>query len=79
MISVQVKTNTTRKTRNVDVNSTPASVFADLEINPAGAMVNLNGSILSTTEMQTSFADLGVEDGSIVNLNSIIKADGANK
>jgi sulfur carrier protein ThiS len=79
MISVQIKTNTTRKTRNVDVNSTPASVFEDLEINPAGAMVNLNGSILSTTEMKTSFANLGVEDGSIVNLNSIIKADGASR
>lgn len=77
MIQVQVRTNTTRKTRNVDVNSTPASVFDELEISPAGSMINLNGTILTATDMQSTFAALGVTDGSTVNLNSIVKADGA--
>lgn len=79
MIAVQVRTNTTRKTRNVDITSTPAQVFSDLEISPAGAMINLNGTILSATDLNSTFEALGVTDGTTCNLNSIVKMDGANK
>lgn len=79
MVQVQIKTNTTRKTKNVDVNTTPAAIFAESEISTAGAAINLNGTILSATDLQSSLAALGVSDGTSIYLNCVVKADGANK
>lgn len=76
MIKVIVKTSTTRKEVTTETSATPASV---LGAGVAGAHVNLNGVILSATDLNSTFEALGVQDGSIVNLNSIVKADGANK
>jgi len=42
-------------------------------------MINLDGTILSAVDINSSFEALGVQDGSSVNLNCIIKADGARK
>lgn len=78
MIQVIIKTNTTRKSCNVDVNSTPASVFEANQITPQGAMINLNGTILSAVDLQAPFSALGIADGATCNLNSIVKLDGAN-
>lgn len=77
MIKVLVKTNVVRQEVVTEVTSTPNSVFNDLGISIAGSMVNLNGAILYGVDLSSSFAALGVTDGSTVNLNSIIKADGA--
>lgn len=77
MIKVYVKTNSIRKDVTTDVTATPASVFSDLGASTAGAAVNLNGTILTATDLNSSFEALGVADGSTVNLNSIVKADGA--
>ncbi len=79
MIKVFVKTNTTRKEVLVDVSSSPASVFNDLGVSTASSAINLNGKILTGTELDSSFEALGVADGGSVNLNSIVKADGASK
>ena len=77
MIQVLVKTNTGRKTKSVDITSTPAEVFSELEISTASSMINLNGTILSATDLNATFEDLGIKDGDTCNLNSIVKADGA--
>lgn len=79
MIQVNVRTNTARKTKNTDLNSTPAQVLGDLDIGTAGAMINLDGTILSAVDLNSTFEALGVQDGSTINLNSIVKADGAKK
>ena len=79
MISVCVKTSTGRNTVSVDVNSTPSQVFNNLGVSPAGAQVNLDGTILSAVDQQATFSQLGVADGRSVNLNAVVKADGANR
>lgn len=77
MIKVIVKTNTTRKEVIVDKAKTPNSIFEEMGVSTSGSTVNLNGSFLTNTQLGHSFETLGYGDGSVVNLNSIVKADGA--
>lgn len=77
MISINVRTNTTRRTVSVDVTSTPRDVFAELGTDTSTSMVNLDGAILSAADFGKSFEELRVADGSTANLNAIVKADGA--
>lgn len=79
MIKVLVKTNTARREIITEAESTPNEVFNDMGVSIAGSMVNLNGTPLSATDLNSSFSSLGATDGSSVNLNSIVKADGANR
>ena len=77
MLSINVRTNTTRRTVSEDVTATPKQVFAELGVDTSTSMVNLNGTILSGTDFNKTFEELGVEDGTTANLNAIVKADGA--
>ena len=77
MISISVRTNTTRKTISTDITSTPKAVFAELGVDTSTSMVNLDGTPLSGVDFNKSFEELGVEDGSTASLNAIVKADGA--
>lgn len=77
MIKVLVKTNVLRQEVVTEITTTPGKVFDDLGISLAGSMVNLNGATLYGVDLNSSFENLGVTDGSTVSLNSIIKADGA--
>lgn len=79
MISISVRTNTTRKTVSAEITDTPRTVFSNEMIDTSSAMVNLNGTILSGADFDQTFEALGVVDGTSCNLNSIVKADGANK
>jgi len=76
MIEIEVRTNDVRTKVIKDTSTTPAEVFGELGINVSGTMVNLDGKNLSATELGTSFASLGVADGTTVGLRAIIKADG---
>ena len=77
MIEINVKTNGTRRTVNKEVTATPQEVFDEIGVSASNAQVNINGRIISASSMDKSFAALGIEDGSVVNLNSVVKADGA--
>lgn len=77
MISINVRTNTTRRTVSVDVTSTPRDVFNELGVDTSTSMVNLDGAILSAADFGKSFEELRIADGSTANLNAIVKADGA--
>lgn len=77
MIKVLVKTNTTRQEIITEATDTPAIVFEKANAGVSGAMVNLNGTVLTATDLNSTFEALGVADGATVNLNSIVKADGA--
>ena len=77
MLSINVRTNTTRRTVSEDVTATPKQVFAELGVDTSTSMVNLNGTILSGADFNKTFEELGVEDGTTANLNAIVKADGA--
>ena len=78
MLSINVRTNTTRRTVNEDITATPKQVFAELGIDTSTSMVDLNGTILSGADFDKTFESLGVADGTTANLNAIVKADGAN-
>lgn len=77
MISVNVRTNTTRQTISTDITSTPKGLFDELGIDVSTSMVNLNGVPVTAADFNKSFSALGVEDGSTASLNAIVKADGA--
>ena len=77
MISVSVKTNTTRTTVSTDINTTPRSVFSELGIDTSTSMVNLDGAPFTAADFGKTFEELGVADGSTTSLNAIVKADGA--
>lgn len=77
MISINVRTNTTRRTVSVDVTSTPRDVFNELGVDTSTSMVNLDGAILSAADFGKTFEELRIADGSTANLNAIVKADGA--
>ena len=77
MISVNVRTNTARKTVSADIAATPKSVFSELGVDTSTSMVNLDGTPLSGADFNKTFEELGVEDGSTASLNAIVKADGA--
>lgn len=77
MITINVRTNTTRRAVNTDITSTPKSIFAELGVDTSTSMVNLDGVPLTATDFNKTFEALSVEDGSTVSLNAIVKADGA--
>ena len=77
MISINVRTNTTRRTVSIDVTSTPRDVFNELGVDTSTSMVNLDGAILSAADFGKTFEELRIADGSTANLNAIVKADGA--
>ena len=78
MLSINVRTNTTRRTVSQDITATPNQVFDELGGDTSTSMVNLNGTILSGADFNKSFEELGVADGTSANLNAIVKADGAS-
>ncbi len=77
MIKVLVKTNTLRREVVADVSSTPIEVLSNVGVGTSGSVVNLNGTILTVTDLNSAFSALGTADGATVNLNCIVKADGA--
>jgi hypothetical protein len=77
MISVNVRTSTTRRAVSTDITATPKSVFAELDIDTSTSSVVLDGARLTASDYVKSFEELGVTDGSTVTMSAIVKADGA--
>jgi len=78
MIQVKIKTNTIRdRVVTAELNDSVISVFESQGIDVSGSMTNLNGMTLTATDLNSTFQTLGVNDGEIVRLNSVVKADGA--
>lgn len=77
MVKVIVKTNAVRKEVVVATTDTPVKAFEAANAGYQGSMINLNGTPLTATDLNSTFERLGVADGATVNLNSIVKADGA--
>lgn len=78
MVTINVRTNSIRRSVTTDVTATPKSVFTELGVDTSTSMVNLDGTPLTATDFNKSFEELGVEDGATAGLNAIVKADGAN-
>lgn len=79
MITVNIRAiGGVAKSAIVEVTSTPREVFAEKGVAIDGTTINLSGTVLSASELDSSFEDLGIGDGDTISLNSIIKADGAS-
>lgn len=79
MISVNVRTNSTRKTVSTDITTTPKALFAELGIDTSTSMINLDGAPITGADFSKTFEELGIADGTTVGLSAIVKADGASK
>ena len=77
MLSINLRTNTMRKTVTTDITTTPREFFEEQGVDTSTSMVNLRGVVLSAGDFDKTFEELNVEDGTTVNLNAIVKADGA--
>lgn len=78
MFELIIRTNSIRKTIQTSITTTPAAVFKELGVNTGTSMVNMDGMTLRGADINKTFADLGITAGATVNLNAIVKADGAN-
>lgn len=75
MIRITVKTNVANETIVKAVTSTPKEVFNELGIDYAGKSVNVNGTPLTGDDINETFEELGVSDGTEVRIHAIVKAD----
>jgi hypothetical protein len=77
MVQLKIRTTTNSSQVITDVDSTPMKVFSENSIPVDGKSVQLNGMTLSVTDMNSTFAQLGVADGSTAILGCVQKADSA--
>ena len=77
MVSINVRTNTVRRTVSAEITATPKQIFDELGVDTSTSMVNLDGVRLTGSDFPKTFEELGVADGGTAHLNAIVKADGA--
>lgn len=77
MIKVVIKTTTLRREVTANLDDTPLKVFGDYGVDIDSGIINLDGAPLSHAEVNTSFEELGVQEGATCSLNCIVKAYGA--
>lgn len=75
MIQIKIRTNTAKEIVNAEITASPNAIFGDLSIDPSQSRVTLNGDVI--TNLNKTFEELGVTDGTSNTLNAIVKADGA--
>jgi len=76
MIKVTLKTNTGRPEFIKEITDTPMSVIREAGLDISDSQINLDGMILTATDLNSSFEALGVKDGTNININSVVKGDG---
>ncbi len=79
MIIVNVRSNGGSRTVNAEMNETPASVFESLGIELNNSSVSLGGVTLKASEVNSTFENLNITDGTTIRLTSVVKGDGASK
>ena len=78
MINLKIGTNTERKDIIVQVDDTLAEVLENNDINITGCALTLNGSLIPGVDVEKTFEELGVADGTRATLIAVMKADSAN-
>ena len=77
MFNLKINTNTNRLNEVEMLGETLAAALEKRNIKTNGAVVTLNGRILSPMDYCKSFADFGVTDGTTAVLSVVVKADSA--
>jgi len=78
MISVRISA-ATRKTVATDVSNTPKALLEENNIGINRQSINLDGQQLDSNDINKTFAQLGVTDGTTVQLNVTANKDGGSK
>lgn len=77
MFNLKINTNTNRLNEVEMLGETLAAALEKRNIKTNGAVVTLNGRILSPMDYGKTFADFGVTDGATAVLSVVVKADSA--
>ena len=77
MINVTIGTNTERKSVIVEPSEVIADVLRENNVSTANAAIHLNGSLIPGCDLNCSFEELSVADGTDVMLIAVVKADSA--
>lgn len=77
MFNLKIGTNMERKTVVESLGTTVAESLENHNVSTSGASVFLNGAILRPQDFGKTFEELGVVDGGVANLTTVVKADSA--
>ena len=76
MIRVIFKSNTMRQEVTKEITDTPKSVFEELGVMTENIVANIDGMVLSATDLYSPFSALNIQPGDEIRLNSVVKLDG---
>ena len=77
MVSIQLTTNTERKTVLATVDQTVKDVLGSNGVSTAGAQLLINGNVAGIADMNSSIGSLGIQDGQNAVFNVTSKATAA--
>lgn len=77
MFRLKLGTNTSTKTVVMRLDATPKQALAESSITYDRGIIYFEGNTLNTGDLNKSFAELGVTEGSDATLNVVIKQDNA--
>ena len=77
MVSIQLTTNTERKTVLATVDQTVKEVLSGNGVSTAGAQLLINGNVAGIADMNSSIGSLGIQDGQNAVFNVTSKATAA--
>lgn len=79
MISVTIRGNGFDRTVTAEVTSTPRETLDEVGYDYSRSLVSIKGRNLNGSSLDTTYQDLGVEDGTATRLTAVVKSDGASK
>lgn len=74
MVNITLATNTERKNVITEAEDTVQAMIEREGVDVTGAQVLLRGMVLGARDLQCSFEELGVQDGTSAILNVAVKA-----
>jgi hypothetical protein len=77
MVRVNLGTSTDRRNVTANVTDTLKKTLTDNGVNLTNATVHIDGALAQASELNKTFADFGIADGSDVSLIAVVKAQAA--
>ena len=77
MVSIQLTTNTERKTVLATVDQTVKDVLSSNGVSTAGAQLLINGNVAGIADIKSPIGSLGIQDGQSAVFNVTSKATAA--
>jgi sulfur carrier protein ThiS len=77
MIKLSLGTNTTRTNVMVEAGDTLKEALAKNNVSTNGCAIHLNGTLIAGADLDQTFDEMGVADGTSASLIAVVKADSA--